>query len=625
MNRPHAGSYADTHHERRGSYPNRTAAKTQTACAKGMAVTATIDFERDRRASQRRALTGAGLWTVFIAALTLIFVFPVVMIVIGAFRDGLPTDDVPFSIDGLVEAFQDPETWSTMWNSVILVVVCGTIAVAGGGLFAWIAANTNVPGRRLLTPLMAVNLFVPPLFHTLGWIMLGNPQNGLLNQLGRALGMTGPLLDIQSWGGLILLMSLGYMPFAYLLMLGAFKNRDQSLDEAATISGAGAVRTFFTITLPSVGPAITGAAILIAVLVFQAFDSPQLIGRQANIFVFSTQIYRYVRDQAPADYTKAFALSLVLIVLVLALFLAQRWLLRGRSFTTLTGKTSRREPQELGPVRWVFAALVWVFVLLNLVLPLFAMILGSLQPIFGVMSTGLTFDNYVQMLTDPVFSSSLGLTAWLAVIGGFGSIAIALLTTYVTARRTGFIRSYTSFAVWIPWALPGIVLALAYMFAVLYVPAFRGLYGSAFLMTLVLIVATIPVSSRIAEGALAQLSPELEEAGRTSGAGSWRVLVTIVLRLIIPSFLSGWFLSALFISGNLAVPMLLAPPGLQPVSLTAYQEFLLGNMSQGAALFMIILIAAMAVLAIAALSMKLGARLKSGPAAPHTPLTRITP
>ncbi|WP_417540253.1 hypothetical protein [Microbacterium maritypicum] len=109
-------------------------------------MTATIDFERDRRASQRRALTGAGLWTVFIAALTLIFVFPVVMIVIGAFRDGLPTDDVPFSIDGLVEAFQDPETWSTMWNSVILVVVCGTIAVAGGGLFAWIAANTNVPG-----------------------------------------------------------------------------------------------------------------------------------------------------------------------------------------------------------------------------------------------------------------------------------------------------------------------------------------------------------------------------------------------------------------------------------------------------------------------------------------------
>lgn len=587
------------------------------------------DFERDRRASIRRSLTGGFGWTVFLAALTLVFVYPVSMIAIGAFRDGLPSDDLPFTLGGLLAAFQDPETWKTMGNSLLLVVVCGTISVAGGGLFAWIAANTNVPGRRLLTPLMAVNLFVPPLFHTLGWIMLGNPQNGLLNQFGRMLGMHGPLINIQSWGGLFLLMSLGYMPFAYLLMLGAFKNRDQSLDEAAAISGAGAVRTFFTITIPSVGPAITGAAILIAVLVFQSFDSPQLIGRQANIFVFSTQIFHYVRDQAPAEYTKAFALSLVLIVLVLLLFLAQRWILRGRSFTTLTGKTSRREPQELGPVRWVLSALIVVFLLLNLILPLFAMILGSLQPIFGVVSTGLTFDNYVQMLTDPEFSSSLGLTAWLAVIGGFGSIAVALLTTYVTARRTGFIRSYTSFSVWIPWALPGIVLALAYMFAVLYVPAFRSLYGTAFLMTLVLIVATIPVSSRIAEGALAQLSPELEEAGRTSGAGSWRVLLTIVLRLVVPSFLSGWFLSALFIAGNLSVPMLLAPPGLQPVSLTAFQQFLQGNMSQGAALFMIILVAAMGVLALAAGSMKLAAvlRARAGRSgrAPSVPLTRITP
>ncbi|GAA5199071.1 iron ABC transporter permease [Microbacterium jejuense] len=587
---------------------------------------ATIDFERDRRASLRRSVTGAGGWTIFAAALTLVFVFPVTMIVIGAFRDGLPSDNLPFTLDGLIAAFQDEETWTTMWNSVVLVLVCGTISVAGGGLFAWIAANTNVPGRRLLTPLMAINLFVPPLFHTLGWIMLGNPQNGLLNQWARMLGATGPFMNIQTWGGLILLMSLGYMPFAYFLLLGAFKNRDQSLDEAAAISGAGAVRTFFTITLPSVGPAITGAAILVAVLVFQAFDSPQLIGRQAGIFVFSTQIYHYVRDQAPAEYTKAFALSLVLIVLVLLLFLAQRWMLRGRSFTTLTGKTSRREPQELGPVRWVLAALVLLFLLLNLVLPLFAMILGSLQPIFGVMSTGLTFDNYAQMLTDQEFSSSLALTAWLAVIGGFGSIAVALLTAYVTARRSGFIRSYTSFAVWVPWALPGIVLALAYMFAVLYVPAFRSMYGSAFLMTLVLVVATIPVSSRIAEGALAQLSPELEEAARTSGAGSVRVLLSIVLRLVIPSFLAGWFLSALFISGNLAVPMLLAPPGLQPVSLTAFQQFLLGNMSQGAALFMIILVAAMSVLGLAALAMKFGPRLRGrSTRATTVPLTRIAP
>ncbi|WP_345600314.1 ABC transporter permease, partial [Thermocatellispora tengchongensis] len=306
-----------------------------------------IDLLADRRASVRRSITSGAMWSVFLTALTIIFVYPVLMIVIGAFRDGLPSQKKPFTTEGLIQAFTSEDTWTTLGNSAILVLICGTLATVGGGFFAWIAASTNVPGRRLLTPLMVINLFVPPLFHTLGWLMLGNAQNGLLNQFVRLFGLEGSFMNIQSWGGLIMLMSLGYMPFAYLLMLGAFKNRDQSLDEAAQISGAGTFRTFFTITVPSIGPTITGAATLIMVLVFQAFDSPQLIGRQAGIYVFSTQIYRYVRDETPGKYTAAFALSLMLIALVVLLFLLQRWALRGRSFTTLTGKTSRREPQQL--------------------------------------------------------------------------------------------------------------------------------------------------------------------------------------------------------------------------------------------------------------------------------------
>lgn len=602
--------------------PERPASNTQTACVKGLAVTAT-DFERDRRASLRRSITSRGLWAVFVAVLALVFIYPVSMIIIGTFRDGLPTSDAPFTLQGFINAFASEMTWDTLLHSTILVVVCGTIAVAGGAMFAWVGANTNVPGRKWLTPLMVINLFIPPLFHTMGWLMLGNKQNGLLNQLGQMIGLPEGFINIQSWPGLIMLLSLGYMPFAYLLMLGAFKNRDQSLDEAAAISGASTLRTFFTITLPSVGPAITGAALLIAVLVFQAFDSPQMIGRQAGIYVFSTQIYRYIRDSVPAEYTRAFALALILIVLVLILFLLQRAMLRGRSFTTLTGKTSRREPQELGPVRWVFAVLIAIFMLLNLILPLIAMIIGSMQKIYGVMSLGLSLDNYAAILADPKLSGTLVTTAQLAILGGFGSMAVALLTTYVVARRGGFLKSYTSFAVWIPWALPGLVLALAYMFAILYVPAFRPLYGTATLMTIVLVVATIPVSSRIAEGALAQLSPELEEAGAISGANRLRVLVSIVLRLVLPSFFAGWFLAALFIVGNLAVPLLLAPPKVTPVAMAAYELFLSGEMSTGAALFMIILLAATVVVIVGAVCLKVVSTLQARAGRSRTSLTHI--
>lgn len=581
------------------------------------------ELRRDQRLSLTRTLTRSTLWTLFVLALALVFIYPVSMIILGSFREGLPTQDGVFNGQGFIDAFTSEMTWETVGHSSILVVACGTIAVAGGAMFAWVGANTNVPGRRWLTPLMVINLFIPPLFHTMGWLMLANKQNGLLNQVLQMLGAPEGVINIQTWPGLIMLMSLGYMPFAYLLMLGAFKNRDQALDEAAAISGAGTLRTFFTITIPSVGPAITGAALLIAVLVFQSFDSPQLIGRQAGVYVFSTQIYRYIRETVPAEYTRAFSLALILLILVFVLFLLQRALLRGRSFTTLTGKSSRREPQELGPVRWVFTALIWIFLLLNLILPLIAMVIGSMQKIYGVMDLGLSLDNYVRVLTDPKLSGTLTLTAQLAILGGFGSMAVALLTTYVVARRGGFLKAYTSFAVWVPWALPGLVLALAYMFAILYIPPFRELYGTVLLMTIVLIVATIPVSSRIAEGALAQLSPELEEAGQISGANPVRVLWSIVLRLVLPSFFAGWFLAGLFIIGNLAVPLLLAPPKLSPVAKKAYELFLDGEMSTGAALFMVILLAAAVVIVLGVAVMKIVSRLQAKAGHASTSLSHI--
>lgn len=559
-------------------------------------------FAADRAASGRRIVTRRVLITVLVIVLTVVFVYPVLMLFLGALNNNLPYQGGTLSFDGIVAAFTSPDTWTTIRSSLILVVIGTIVATVLGGLFAWVSTSTNTPGRRLLTPAMICMLFVPPLFYGFGWIMLANKQNGLLNTAFNAIGIAGSPLNIQSWPGLIFTTSLGYVPFAYLLLIGAFRNREQSLDEASQMSGAGLFRTFFRVTLPSIGPTITGVAALLIVLIFQAFDIPQLLGQPVKIYVFSTQIYHYVNDFTPGKYSSAFSLALVMVALVVILFLVQRRLLRGRTFTTLSGKSSQREPLPLGKIRFVFAAVMWVFILLNLVLPLAAVVLGSLQPIFGVMGR-LTLQNYTQVLTSPQLTGSLVLTAQMAAIGGLIAMSIALVLAYIMARQRGFIQSYTSLAVWVPWALPGVVMALAYLWAILTVPPVAAaLYGTTALVAGVLVIATIPLVSRIAEGALVQLSPELEEAARMSGAGTARVLIGIVLRLLLPSFLSGWFLSALFISGNLAVPAILAPPGVQPVSITAYNLYVSGNAAAGAALFVMILAAAVVVLIVAAIA-----------------------
>jgi iron(III) transport system permease protein len=536
------------------------------------------EFRTDRIRSITRSSLGIALWVVFCGVLAVVFVYPVFMVVFGAVHgDALPSWTEPLDFTGFVATFTSAATFKTLGNSLILVVACGSVATILGALFAWIGANTNVPLRRMLTPAMVIMLFLPPLFYTFGWEMLANVQNGLFNQILHSWGLPRGVLNIETWAGLIFTLSLGFTPFTYMLMIGAFANRDQALDEAAQISGSGVFRTFFTVTIPSVGPAIVGAATLVFILIFQAFDSPQILGRPAGITVFSTEIYHDVQGVVPGAYSTAFSLALVMIAIVVILFVGQRLLLRGRSFTTLTGKSARRGTQQLGRVRGVFTAVIVLFIILNLVLPLGAVILGSLEPIFGVLGA-LTFDNYVQVFTDPRLTSSLVLTVQFAIIGGLIAMAVAVLTSYVVIRRSGFLRGFTSFALWIPWAVPGVVTALCV---------------------------------RLSEGALVQLSPELEQAGRVAGAGAARVFFTIVLRLLVPSFLAGWFLSALFITGNLSVPILLAPPGFEPVSIAAFHLFLDGNTAAGAALFVVILAGAAVVLAVAGIVLAVLRRVKA--------------
>jgi ABC-type Fe3+ transport system, permease component len=538
-------------------------------------------------------------WSLFVIVLAAVFIYPVLMLFFGAVNNGLPgSSNAGWSLDKFVASWTSKTTYVTLLNSLIIAVAGTVVAVLIGALFAWVTTSTNVPGRRALTPIMILSLLLPPLFYGFGWIMLANEQTGLLNlAMQHWFGVHGSLFNVESWTGLIMLSGLGFSPFTYLLLVGAFQNRDQSLDEASRISGASMLRTLFKVTLPSIAPALTGVITLTVVLNLQSFDVPQLIGRPAGIFVFSTEIYRRIYDFSPSDYGSAYSLSIMILAVIVILFIAQKLVLGNRNYATLSGKGFRREPQQLGAGRYVLTAIIVLYAVINLVLPAGAVLLGSLEPVFGVF-TKLTFDNFVAVFQSPDLMQSLQLTALLSVFGGLIAMCIALLTSYVVLRRRGFLRSFTSLAVWMPWAMPGIVLALAYLWIVLSVPALSNLYGTAWLMLIVLVIATIPLVSRIAEGALAQISPELEEAARIAGARPARVFVGIVLRLVIASFGAGWFLSALFISGNLAVPAMLASPVAKPVASTAYELFASGQTSEAAALFLIILVAAFVVLAI---------------------------
>ena len=547
-------------------------------------------IDAGRRARMRRDrivwIVAVGL---FIGVLLLLFIWPAVMLILGAFRTGAPGQPGQWTIHGLVSTYTSGTTWRAVLNSVILSISASVISTSIGVFLAWVATRTTAPLRRLITPTLAIALTMPPLFFSLGWVMLANKENGSLNKLFDVVtGSSGAVLNVLSWPGLILLMGVFLSPVPYFLSIGPLQRVDGSLEEAARMTGAGALRVFWSVTLPVISPALIGIVALQLSGIFAAFDLPLLLGVPAHILVFSTQIYTDLNATFIPAYSSASSLSIILAVLVgIVLFTRQR-LLGRRDFATISGRGYRPEPRDHGRIQWLFALAFVVIALIAFVLPLSQIVLGSFQPLFGLYSH-LTLDNYRAVFSSSSVLASIRTTFVLAIVGGFAGMLLATVIAYIGLRsRRQWLRNFLQIVTWTPWAIPGVVLGLAFLWAYIPIPVLKQLYNTVWLLLIGFVVEVVPIASRAADGALAQVSEDLEESARVSGAGRVRAFGGIVLRLITPSFMAGWFLCALFVAGDLSLPILLASPTLQTSSVVAYNLYANGNSSEAAAVFCVV-------------------------------------
>ena len=323
----------------------------------------------------------------------------------------------------------------------------------------------------------------------------------------------------------------------------------------------------------------------------QALEVPLFLGFPAKIYVFSTRIYDYISNYFPARHAEAGALSLALVATMLILIMLQRRMLGRREFITVTGKGYRPEIWKLGKWGYLFTSLLAAYFILALVLPLGQMILSSLQQIYGLYQPTLYWGNYEIAFSRPDVQAALINTCVIAAGGGLAAMALSSFVAYVLIRTRVSWRPLLEFAAWLPWTMPGVVLGLAMLWAYLSVPGLKTLYGTPWLLMLGVMVTVIPVGVRVMAGALSQVSPDLEEAARIHGASWTRASVGILARLTAPTFMYGWLVVAIIISGELAVPLFLYAPGSEMLGIVIYDLFQEGRVEQAAAVFCVVLAA----------------------------------
>ena len=546
-------------------------------------------------------------WTIALVCLVC-FVAPAVMVIQGAFKTEMFGSTGTFTPAMFLEVMASADTHAVVVQTVIMGLATILLSTVLALVFATIYTKSNAPLRQAIPVIMFIVIATPGLFFAIAWGLLGNQNVGMLNEwLAAAFGDGGRVLNTESWWGIVFVSSLRLVALQFFLLLGPFLAMDRSLDEAARISGAGPVRTFFQIEIPILAPAITGAMILGFVLFLESFDAPQILGVPAGIFVIPTEIYAYLSNSTGPLFAQASSISVLLMVVLLALVFVQIKVLGRRAFVTVGGKESRMLRRDVGPWRWLFTAMIIIFALLTIVLPMIQLIRVSVSPFLGA-SSGFSLENYEEVLDSPRMVGAYWNTIGTAMLGALLAMLAATAFSWAARFKSGALSRFIEYSQRLGLAMPGLILALGVLWLFLGVPLLSQFYGTQVIMVFALFVATIPLASRTASAAMAQIPKSLEEAAWISGASKYRAIWDIIVRLMLPSLVSGWLLCFVVICGILSTPLLLSASGSNYLSVEIYSRYTEGKAPIAAAAALLLIGSFLLVAAAAFTSGRLAAR-----------------
>lgn len=447
--------------------------------------------------------------------------------------------------------------YRAIWNSVWVALIATAVATIIGTLAAFVVQRTDVRFKGLLRFMLILPFAIPPLFAAMGWVQLAGPVGILSNWYKALFGVSSLPWNIYGAAGIIFVLGITKYPLVFITVAGALQRMDASLEEAARTSGAATLRIMSGITLPLVRPAILGGALLAFVSCIDNFGIPAVLGLRVQFQVLTTRIYEALTIP---DLPLATAMSMLLVVLAgAAVWLLGRFEGKRGEHAIIAGKAIRPHIIALGRARWwVTGALLLVIVVIG-ILPLFALLVTSLQPFYGAPLNleNLTSRHYEAILNSSAAMRGIRNSLVLAPLAATILIFVASLLSYLNIktryRGTGLLDAIGM----VPFALPGSVIGVGMILAWSNPPIGPTLYGTVWILLVAYLMRYMAYGLRSARASLLQIHSSLEEAGSTSGASRMRVLKDITFPLMRPGMIAGWVLIFMSAFNELTVSVLI--------------------------------------------------------------------
>lgn len=477
--------------------------------------------------------------------------------------------------DYLLKFFTKRFYWSTLVNSMQVTVVSTLLAAAIGLPMAYIMTKYKIWGSTALNILIVISYLSPPFIGAYAWIQLLGRSGVLTKYLNDTFALQYD--GIYGFAGILLVFSLQSFPLIYMYVCGALKSMDSSLIEAAESLGCSPWGRMRKIVLPLVLPTLLAGSLLIFMRVFSDFGTPMLIGE--GFKTMPVLVYNQFMSEVGGDDGFAAALCLIVIVMTMVLFFAQRFISERETYAMSSLKPMERV--SVSGVKGVVLHFIVYVVVMLAIIPQAVVIFTSFLETNGgqVYTGGYSLDSYIAIFekdTNAVWNTySLGLIAISLIV------IIGVLVAYLTVRHRNILNTAIDTVTMFPYIVPGSVLGIAFLFAFNKPPIL--LSGTALILIISYVIRRMPYTVRSTAAIIGQISPSVEEAAISLGASDGTTFRKILIPMITPGILSGAIMSWVTVISELSSSIILYTSTTQTLPVSIYTEVIRGNYGNASA------------------------------------------
>lgn len=517
--------------------------------------------------------------------------------VLRLFVEGV-TDQGAVGLSLAGEVLRQPSTLSALKHSLVTAGFGTLVSVVLGSAFAFLVALTDLRAKAALVFCLMIPMMIPPQITALSWTQIMGPSSALLKTLGLAppLGSPQPLYSAQ---GIILLLGIQHMSIIFLTLRAGLRAIPQEVVEAARISGARGLRTWWQVVMPLTLPSLAAGTAITFVTALGNFGIPAMLGIPAGYATLPTLVYQKLAGMGTSVLAEVSILAMLIGAVAVTGILTQRFF-QSRQRVYLVGATSRPLAIPLGAARLPVEVLLWAVVCTILVLPMFGLLATSLVPAYGVplrLDT-VTLQAWTEVLlrqpvTTRAFANSFGLAIGAAVVLMLLCLPLAWLMERNPTRLSRLFDSLLD----LPYALPGVVLSIAMILLLIKLPFTDAtLYGTIWIIFLAYLARFFAVMFRPVQASLKQLDPAMGEAAQSVGASLFQRLRDVIVPLSAPAAAAGAILVFLTAFNELTVSALLWSSGTETLGVVIFNLDDSGETAMASALAMTIVLVVMALM-----------------------------